>query len=35
MPIYDPKEYEKVIARIQKKIAEKKSKWGHVFQKIP
>lgn len=28
MPIYDPKEYEKVIARIQKKIAEKKVKMG-------
>ena len=28
MPIYDPEEYEKVIARIQKKIAEKKIKMG-------
>lgn len=34
MPIYEPKDYEDVIARIQKKVIEKISKWENALRKV-
>ena len=34
MPIYEPKDYEDVIARIQKKVIEKNIKMGECLRKV-